>query len=218
MPVTRSQPQSLYTVGGQRKYLTAAERARFLATAWACPRAELRTLCLTIAHTGCRISEALALCAGAIEPTSGFAAIRCLKKRSRAPVIREVPMPPDLIAELVRVHQIVDCNPGRRLWSLSRSRAWHLVKTVMSTASIGPGPHMTPRGLRHGFGLHAIRCGVPLNLVQRWLGHASLATTAIYLQAMGDEERAIASRMWESTNASNAKQPRRRADVPPNTH
>lgn len=40
------------------------------------------------------------------------------------------------------------------------------------------------------------RSGVPLNLVQRWLGHARMETTAIYLQAMGDEEREIAARMW----------------------
>jgi site-specific recombinase XerD len=54
------------------------------------------------------------------------------------------------------------------------------------------------KGLRHSFGLHAIRSGVPLNLVQRWLGHASMNTTAIYLQAIGDEEREIAARMWHA--------------------
>jgi integrase len=32
--------------------------------------------------------------------------------------------------------------------------------------------------------------------LQRWLGHASMTTTAIYLEAMGDEEREIAARMW----------------------
>jgi integrase len=41
---------------------------------------------------------------------------------------------------------------------------------------------------------------VPINLVQRWLGHASMTTTAIYLQAMGFEEREIAARMWAPTN------------------
>lgn len=63
-------------------------------------------------------------------------------------------------------------------------------------AGIAPGIHATPKGLRHGFGLHAIRSGVPLNLVQRWLGHARMETTAIYLQAMGREEREMAERMW----------------------
>jgi len=29
-----------------------------------------------------------------------------------------------------------------------------------------------------------------------WLGHAGLATTAIYVDAVGIEERALAARMW----------------------
>lgn len=55
---------------------------------------------------------------------------------------------------------------------------------------------MTPKGLRHSFGIHAIRSGVPLNLVQRWLGHASMTTTAVYLDVLGEEEREIAARLW----------------------
>jgi site-specific recombinase XerD len=35
-----------------------------------------------------------------------------------------------------------------------------------------------------------------LNLVQRRLGHAQLSTTAIYADAAGPEEHAIAARMW----------------------
>jgi integrase len=187
-------PGSLYTRAGQRKYLTAAERVRFLETTLACPRPELRTLCLLLAYTGCRISEALALTAASIERDAGFIAIRSLKKRAGAIVFREVPAPADLLAALRQVHGLEE--PGAHLWPLSRCRAWQLVKGIMREAAITPGPHATPRGLRHSFGLHAIRSGVPLNLVQRWLGHASMHTTAIYLQAFGDEEREIAARMW----------------------
>jgi integrase len=35
---------------------------------------------------------------------------------------------------------------------------------------------------------------VPANLIQRWMGHASLTTTAIYIDAVGLEERQFASR------------------------
>ena len=189
-------PGSLYTRAGQRKYLTPAERIRFLEAAKACPRADLRTLCLTLAYTGCRISEALALTAASIEQDAGFIAIRSLKKRARAIVFREVPAPAELLGALREVHGLKDTGA---LWPLSRCRAWQLVKGIMQEAAIAEGPHATPRGLRHSFGLHAIRSGVPLNLVQRWLGHATMNTTAIYLQAIGDEEREIAARMWAST-------------------
>ena len=187
---------SLYTAAGQRKYLTADERRRFLVAAKRMPRIDVGTLCLTLAHTGCRISEGLGITGGSIEPVSGFISIRCLKKRYGAIVVREVPVPPELLETLAQVHGLGDLNPSARLWTFSRSRAWQLVKAVMREAGIGDGPHATPKGLRHSFGLHAIRSGVPLNLVQRWLGHASMTTTAIYLQAMGAEERELAARMW----------------------
>lgn len=186
---------SLFTAAGHRKYLTSDERRRFLAAAARNPRAEVHTLCAVLAYTGCRISEALALTAASFDFTDGYVAVRCLKKRSKVPIIREVPVPSDLLRLLIEVHGIDDTSSGR-LWTWSRSRAWQLVKQVMREAGIAPGPHATPKGLRHGFGLHAIRCGVPVNLVQRWLGHASMNTTAIYLQAMGREERDIAARMW----------------------
>lgn len=38
--------------------------------------------------------------------------------------------------------------------------------------------------------------GVPLHVLQKWLGHAQLSTTAIYADAVGKEEQDIAARMW----------------------
>jgi integrase len=195
MAFARTQAASLYSRSGQRKYLTPGERARFLDAAWRCERAELRTLCLTLAWTGCRISEALALTERCIESEAGFIAITTLKRRNRT-VVREIPIPPALMTELIAVHGIDGAHPDRRLWTLSRSRAWTLVKQVMRIACLADGIHATPKGLRHGFGIHAIRCGVPLNLVQKWLGHARMETTSIYVQALGPEEVQIAARMW----------------------
>ncbi len=189
-------PASLYSATGLRKYLARDERERFLEASLAEPRAQVRTLCLTLAYTGCRISEALALTPAAIHRAQGCIAMRTLKRRNALIVFREVPVPLVLIEELERVHKLSHLPPLQRLWPLSRGRAWQLVKEVMKAAHITTGPHASPKGLRHGFGLHAIRCGVPLNLVQRWLGHASMTTTAIYLQAIGNEEREIAARMW----------------------
>jgi site-specific recombinase XerD len=58
------------------------------------------------------------------------------------------------------------------------------------------GAQACPKGLRHGYGIHAIQSGVPVTLLQKWLGHASLSTTAIYTNALGAEELYIAERMW----------------------
>lgn len=182
-------PLSLYAADGRRKYLNADERRRFLAAAAEAPP-EVRTLCLTMAYLGCRISEALALTGRDVQARAGLVSIRCLKKRGRT-VVREVPAPPALLDELARVHQL----DAARLWPWGRTTAWRRIKTVMEAAGVRSLP-ATPKGLRHGFGVHAVMSGVPLTLVQKWLGHADIATTAIYTDVLGPEEQAVAARMW----------------------
>jgi site-specific recombinase XerD len=88
----------------------------------------------------------------------------------------------------------------KRIWSFSRSTAWRYLKAVTAAAGITGTPAM-PKGLRHGFGVNAFQSNVPPHLIQRWLGHASLRTTAIYGDVIGPEERRIAARRW-STNFS----------------
>ena len=70
----------------------------------ALPRRELCTLCLMLAHTGCRISEALALTPAAIALGDDVVAIRCLRKRNGQLVYRELPIPPEVVELLRRVH------------------------------------------------------------------------------------------------------------------
>jgi len=55
-----------------------------------------------------------------------------------------------------------------------------------------------PKALRHAFAVESGQKGIPLNIVQRWLGHARIETTAIYANAIGDEERNLARRAWSS--------------------
>ena len=65
----------------------------------------------------------------------------------------------------------------------------------MQAASI-EGAMAMPKGLRHAYGIRAAVQKVPPNLIQRWLGHAKPDTTALYLDAVGNEEREFAKRMW----------------------
>ena len=69
------------------------------------------------------------------------------------------------------------------------------MKDVLAAAGIA-GAQASPQGLRHAMSVAAVGRGIPLNMVQRWLGHAKLTTTAIYAEAVGEEERAIAARLW----------------------
>jgi len=79
----------------------------------------------------------------------------------------------------------------------SRTTAFRRVKEVMDAARIADGPHKCPKGLRHGYGVQAISSGVPPNMLKKWMGHASLEVTAIYSNALGEEQHKIAARMWD---------------------
>jgi integrase/recombinase XerD len=189
---------SLFGHAGSRKYLNAAERTRFLESIQQLPRPE-RLFCEVLAWSGARISEVLALIPAAIDIESGVAGIETLKRRRRG-VVRQVPLPSGVLGELecefgLRSAQRDPDLANMRLWRFSRTTAWRLVKKVMALAGISGTPAM-PKGLRHGFGVGALQANVPPHLVQRWLGHASLRTTAIYGDVLGPDERAFAERMW----------------------
>lgn len=83
-----------------------------------------------------------------------------------------------------------------RRWVSGRTWAREKVKAVMQAANLTDSASTMPKGLRHSFGVAAISNGIPLNLLQRWLGHAQRSTTAIYADAVGTEEKSIAARMW----------------------
>lgn len=197
--ITEAVGMSLYAADGSRKYLTAREREDFLKAAERVDR-QVRTLCMTLAFSGCRISEALALTGDRVDLAAGVLVFETLKKR-RTGVWRAVPVPPALLDALDLVHGVREAQGKRdrgkslRLWPWSRMTAWRRVAEVMAAAQID-GTQASPKGLRHGFGVAAVSAGIPLNLVQKWLGHAQLSTTAIYADAVGTEEKNIAARMW----------------------
>lgn len=186
----------LYTRTGGRKYLDSAERKRFESAAQTTPD-DIRVFCLLLMWSGCRISEALAVTPLAINCEAATVALITLKRRRLC--VREVPLPPRVIDELRCVFDLPnrvrdDRLAGSPLWVWTRSTAWRYVKNVMRRADIS-GAAAMPKGLRHGFGVAAFQT-VPPHIVQRWLGHASLRTTAIYGDVSGHEERLFAERLW----------------------
>ncbi|MFX4493748.1 tyrosine-type recombinase/integrase, partial [Acinetobacter baumannii] len=88
---------------------------------------------------------------------------------------RSVPIPDELAAQL----RALPAGDDDRLWVMHRATAWRIVKATMDMAGIA-GPMACCKGLRHGFGMHTASCNVPPNLIQRWMGHSSSSTTAIY--------------------------------------
>lgn len=131
---------------------------------------------MTLAYAGCRASEALV-----------FAT---LKKRQEG-VYRAV----DAI-DLVHGIRELQARRGKgrsvRLWPWSRMTGWRAVHAVMETA----GSQASPKGLRHGFGVAAVSAGIPLNLVQRWLGPPSSAPPRSMPTRSAQRNKEIARGMW----------------------
>lgn len=195
-----SEPASLYAPTGERKYLNAAERRRALAAMEALPP-DQALFALTLAWTGARISEVLALGASSFDLDGGKVAIRTLKRRR--PMVREVPLPPDLLRALDRRFGLRGGRLDRGvldapLWPFSRITGWRLIKKVMTRCNIA-GRRATARGFRHGFGVGAVEASIPITTLQRWMGHARLSTTGIYTQVSGPEERRLAQRLWRDS-------------------
>lgn len=190
----------LFDTHGQRKYLVSEERDRFAAASRAMER-EAMTFCLTLLHTGCRISEALELTPLRFDYPAKCIVIRSLKKRSKKPVYRTIPLSDIFLEDLRLVHDIKKLQKDKEvknqpLWSWSRMTGYRKVMEVMKKAEI-EGIHACPKGLRHAFGIHCALKGIPESRIQKWLGHSSRESTVIYTNAVGEEERQLASRLWE---------------------
>jgi len=115
----------LFTFDGNRKYLTSDEQARFIAAANAHERAEVRTFCLTLAYTGCRISEALELTPERVDLSDKSITYRTLKQRDKIKY-RAVPCPDTLLDAIELVHSVRKARRSKKLktvvlWSWGRT-------------------------------------------------------------------------------------------------
>ena len=190
----------LFDQDGNRLYLTAKERQDFLDVAKT-KSPKIRTFCETLAYTGARISEVLAISPKSVDLDGFKITVRSLKKRDKI-IFRTIPVPTLFIDTLNTAHGIREAQMRSKtssepIWSWTRQHASDaIIKGVMKEAGIPEGAHRTAKGLRHSYGVNAITNDVPLNMLQKWMGHADIKTTAIYANAIGQEEQDIAARMW----------------------
>jgi len=188
--------QSLYAANGERKYLNRDERLRFLHAIEGFESSR-SLFCLVLAFTGARLSEVLALSASSFDLDMSTVSIVTLKRRKHS--VRQVPIPRSLVMRLSRHFMLHTLQQGedaaRKLWPWHVVTGWRIVKAGMNLAGI-TGLRACPRGLRHAFGVIALQGGASLNLIQRWMGHARMTTTAIYASVSGPEEWYFAEKVW----------------------
>jgi integrase len=101
---------------------------------------------------------------------------------------RVVPLQPELWIQLQAISKFV--NPRDRMVPLSATRVSQCLAIAVSDSawsmpSLG-AKRITTHTFRRSAAIHWLSNGVPLNQVQRWLGHESIQTTQIYLDLVAD--------------------------------
>jgi len=107
---------------------------------------------------------------------------------------RRIYLKPALV-ELVRGHSVEQkitdtLFPGGEGGHLAARSVGYRVKYYAAKAGITRT--VSPHTLRHSIAVHYLQGGAPVSFVQGLLGHASLATTGVYLQLTDQMTREIA--------------------------
>jgi integrase len=171
---------------------------RWRKSCWSCARPAIgrtgcdRGLIVVMWRAGLRISEALALTESDLDLDRGAVLVRHGKGDKR----REVGM--DAWGwELLRpwVAYRVQMPVGRLFCVIDgRTRGRPLTTTSVrqqlrrTAVKAGVRRRFAPHQLRHAHAVEMAREGVPLNVIQRQLGHANLGITSVYLQGIDNAE------------------------------
>ncbi len=151
-----------------------------------------RALIVVLWRAGLRISEAVALAESDLDRTRGSVLVRRGKGGKR----RQVGMDRWAWEQLepwlqVRVSLpvgallcVIDGPIQGRPWSPAAARATLRRLAVRA----GVRRRFAPHQLRHAHAVEMAREGVPLNVIQRQLGHANLGITSVYLQGIDNSE------------------------------
>lgn len=103
---------------------------------------------------------------------------------------RIVPLHPELAAALATALMFTPGGRNDPFIPVTRQTLDQWYKKVYERArEIGALPHgrpVTTHTFRHSAARHWLLSGVPISVVSKWLGHANLSTTMVYLQLISD--------------------------------
>jgi integrase/recombinase XerD len=181
-------------------YLTRTEMQALLAapdrSTWSGRRDY--ALLLTLYNSGARVSEVTALKRDQV----CFGASTFLQLIGKGRKERSVPLWPDTAQVLKAWFEELGDDagpiafPNARGKALSREGVDYLLKQAMQRAMpTCPNlatKHITPHVVRHTTAMHLLQAGVDIATIALWLGHESIETTHMYLQAdLAMQEKAL---------------------------
>lgn len=167
------------TVEEVRSLLQAPEKVR-RASGGRMLSPEYRTLLMLLVYTGLRLGDAARLECGQVSLESGILSRRAGKTGAEL----RLPLHPALLEELRRVitpQSPPDAPVMPSLAAMEPGSLSHRITALMAAAGIErrPGRHCA-HCLRTTFAAMCAEGGVPLGVIQGWLGHASQEVTRVY--------------------------------------
>jgi len=155
-------------------------------------------LLLTLYNSGARISEITGLQRNQVK----FGGSTFLHLHGKGRKERTVPLWPKTARTLqawfreLEDHPQAFVFPSIRGARLSRDGANHLLQRAVIRASVGCPSlcerRISPHTVRHATAMHLLQSGVDISVIALWLGHESIETTHIYLEAdLKTKERAL---------------------------
>ena len=173
-----------------RKLPEYLEAADINALIQAAPNERVRLFLLLGWRAGLRVSEIGALRASDIHLDGDKPTLKVRQGKGRRD--RIVPVQSELATALRAALEFWRLPKNEPLLGMHRTTAHTWIKDVYQAAveygTIAGGKRVFPHILRHSAARHWIAAGVPINHIQRWLGHANLATTMIYLELVPDSQ------------------------------
>jgi len=140
------------------------------------------TLLALVYGSGLRVSEAVRLCAEHIDSKKMLVRINQSKgRKDRYTILSKYSL--ELLREYWRTYQpkkllFFTKDKNKPMSSETAQKIYYLAKQKAGVTR-GKGIHT----FRHCFASHALEEGVQLFVLKRWLGHASIKTTCMYLHA-----------------------------------
>ena len=140
----------------------------------------VRGLVVVLWRAGLRIGEALDLYERDLEPGRGALLVREGKGGRR----REVALDNRVTLPVGPLFCVIDGPTRGRPWAAPAVR----IQLRRLAAEAGVRRRFAPHPLRHAHAVEMAREGLPLNVIQRQLGHANLRVTSVYLQGIDSAE------------------------------
>jgi integrase/recombinase XerC len=179
------------------KFLTPAEFSSLLKVA---KDERERCILLLLAGVGLRVGEMTQISAEDIDFSKGYLHVQALNAKFKKPrTVVLLPQVADAVTKQLAGRSKGWLFPGYREGHISSRQVQNILDGIAIRASLqevkrqdkaGKKRHrIHPHLLRHSFAVWSLDSGVPVGDLQDQLGHASLATTGVYLKASPNHRR-----------------------------